>query len=112
MSSAIVPNAYGSVHVKKDFNNNYAVKLEINDLTELDKLNIINYFYIVWIETGNGNAVNLGQLKKSFGLLLPQQITSFETVTSRKPTKVFITAEKGLNYRNPGLNLVLSTRNF
>jgi hypothetical protein len=55
---------------------------------------------------------NIGQIKSSTGILSRQLKASFESVSSFKPTKLFITAEDDPSTQSPGTQVVLSTDNF
>ena len=57
--------------------------------------------------TGQENAKNIGLLNSSNKLK-----ASFETVSSSKPIKIFITAEDDENVQYPGEQIVLSTGAF
>ncbi len=54
----------------------------------------------------------MGQINSSTGFLSSKLKASFETVSSFKPTRVFITAEDDGNIQIPGMYVVLTTNNF
>jgi hypothetical protein len=112
LNSSIVPGAKGYVKVKKDKNKNYLVKVEVSDLAKIERVNSSKTTYVVWMETDEGHAENMGQLKSSTGFLSKRHNASLETVSPFKPVKVFITTENGTNVRYPGEQEVLSTENF
>ncbi len=62
--------------------------------------------YVVWIVTDRGIARNIGQIVSSRNLN-----ANFETVSSFRPVKIFLTAEDDESVQNPGL-VVLSTDKF
>lgn len=112
LNSSVVPAAKGWVKVKQDNNKNYVIKVEIEDLAEVERLQSSKQTYVVWMETDRGNTENLGQLKSSKSFLSKQKTASLETVSSFKPGKIFITAEEGINIHYPGNQIILTTDNF
>ncbi|WP_319478821.1 hypothetical protein [uncultured Draconibacterium sp.] len=112
LSSTVVPGADGYVKVKKDKNKNYIVKIEVSDLAEVERVQPTKTTYVVWMETDEGNAENLGQLKSSTSFLSKRHTASLETASSFKPVKVFITTENGTNVQYPGRQVVLTTEDF
>jgi hypothetical protein len=107
LTSSVVPAAEGEVSVKKDKNENYAVKLEINNLAEVSRLQPPKQHYVVWMETDRGMTRNIGMITSSNRLKV-----SFETVSTLKPTRIFITAEEDGNVQYPGSMVVLTTENL
>ena len=113
MTSSVVPAAKGYVKVKQDKNNkNYVIKVEISALADIERLQTSNVSYVVWMETDQGNTENLGQLNSSSGFLSKQMKASLETVSSYKPSIVFITAEENTNAQYPSDKKILSTDRF
>lgn len=110
--SIVVPAASGSVKVTTDSNKNYLIKIKISDLAEVTKLQPSKKVYVVWMITDESITKNIGQIKSDTGFLNSKLRASFETVTSFKPSKVFITAEDDGNTKNPGTQMVLSTKQF
>ncbi len=112
INSSVVPAAKGYVRVKTDNNKNYIIKVEVSDLAEVERVESTKTTYVVWMETDEGNAENLGQLKSSTSFLSRRHTASLETATSYKPVKIFITTENGTNVQYPGRQVVLTTANF
>jgi hypothetical protein len=112
LSSTIVPGADGYVKIKKDNNQNYTIKVEVSDLAEVERVQASKTTYVVWMETDEGNAENLGQLNSSTSFLSKRHSASLETVSSYKPVKIFVTTEEGVNTQYPGPQSVLTTKNF
>ena len=110
-SSSVVPAAEGTVKVTKDNNSNYVIRLELSNLAEAKKLQPAKQTYVVWMDTDQERAKNLGQINSSSSLLSKRLKASFETVSSVKPTKLFITAEDDATVQYPGM-IVLTTNNF
>ncbi|MBK8139890.1 MAG: hypothetical protein IPK57_01960 [Chitinophagaceae bacterium] len=110
-SSSVVPAAEGTVKVTKDNNSNYAIHLQLSNLAEPEKLTPAMKTYVVWMETAQENAKNIGQINSSTSLLSKRLKASFETVSPVKPTKIFITAEDNATVLYPG-TVVLTTDNF
>jgi hypothetical protein len=111
LTSNIVPAARGSVAVKDDKNNNYVIKVKIANLAEAERLQQSGTTYVVWMETEENTVRNLGAMKSSTGFMSKQLAASFESVTSMKPTKIFITAESNAAIQYPSAAL-LSTDRF
>ncbi len=111
-TSSVVPAAKGSVKVTKDKNKNYKIKISLSNLAEPSRLQPSKNAYVVWMETDNNNTKNIGQINSSTGFLSSKLKASFETVSSFKPVKIFITAEDDANIQYPGMQVVLSTNNF
>lgn len=107
-----MPGAEGYVKVKKDNNKNYIIEVEVTDLAEVGKVHATNNSYVLWMETDQGNAENLGQLKSSTSFFSKRHSASLETASSYKPIKFFITTEEGINVQYPGDQIVLTTEKF
>jgi hypothetical protein len=111
-NSSVVPAARGKVTVDKDNNKNYVIKIKINDLAEVDRLQPSRRVYVVWMETDESQVKNIGQIKSDTKFISSKLKASFETVTAFKPTKIFITAEDNSDTQYPGSQLVLETNRF
>ena len=111
-TSSIVPAAEGSVKVKKDNNNNYAIKVDVKHLAEPKRLQQPKEVYVVWIETPQNGVQNIGQLKTSSGLLSRTLKASLETTSPFKPNRIFITAEDQSNIQYPSSYVILNTNSF
>ncbi len=112
INSTVVPGADGYIKVRQDKNKNYIFKVKVSDLAEVERVQSSQTTYVVWMETDEGNAENLGQLKSSRSFFSKQKTASLETVSPYKPVKVFITTEEGVNTQYPGRQVVLTTENF
>ena len=112
LSSAVLPAAEGTVKVKKDNNKNYAIKVEVKNLAEPDRLQPAKNVYVVWIETSDNGIKNIGQIKTSTAFLSSKLRAAFETVSSFNPVKLFITAENNPAIQYPEGQTILSTSNF
>jgi hypothetical protein len=111
-NSTVVPGAGGFVKVKKDNNNNYAIKIELSNLADPNRLEPMKKAYVVWMETNGEVTKNIGRINSSTNLLSKRMTADFETVSSIKPTRIFITAEDDAAIQYPGNQLILSTNNF
>ena len=111
-NSSVVPAARGTVKVKKDNNNNYDIKIDVDNLSEPERLQPSKKTYVVWMDTDNNVTKNIGQINSSSGFLTSKLKASFVTVSSVKPHKIFITAEDDGNIQAPGDQLVLTTNSF
>jgi len=107
LTSTVVPAAEGKVSVKSDKNNNYFIQIEITNLADVNRLQPPKNSYVVWMETDRGQARNIGGIVSSNNLK-----ASFQTVSSFKPTRIFITAEENESTQYPGPMVVLTTNRF
>ena len=112
LTSPVVPAARGDVTVKSDKNKNYVIHVQLSGLAEVERLQPSKNAYVVWMETDRNVTKNLGQITSSSGTFSQNLKASFETVSSEKPTKIFITAENDPSIQYPGTQVVLSTDRF
>ena len=104
-TSSVIPAARGQVALKKDKNNNYQVQMTLSYLAEPERLSPAKNTYVVWVVSEeNEIPVNLGQIIGTSKLKV-----KFETITSSKPKKIFITAENDASTQYPGNMVVLQT---
>jgi hypothetical protein len=107
-NSNIIPAARGYVKVKKDKNENYNIKLELSYLAEPDRLSPPKKCYIVWLSSNdNPIPLNIGQIVGSSKLRV-----KFESVSSSKPKRIFVTAEDDVTTQYPSQYIVLETNKF
>lgn len=111
-TSSVVPAAQGDVKIKKDKNNNYIIKIEITNLAEVSRLEPARKTYVVWLVSDQNETRNVGMISSSSGTFSNKLKASFETVTSYKPTKIFITAEDDETITYPSTQVVLATEKF
>ena len=109
LNSAVAPAARGDVKIKKDGNNNYNIKIQLLDLAESNRLQPPKNTYVVWLESDNSYVKNIGQIKSGINFLAKKLKASFETVSTVKPTRIFITAEDDGSVQYPGTVVVLTT---
>lgn len=111
-TSQVVPAARGNVSINKDNNKNYGVKIKINNLAEAKRLEPSKNVYVVWMETEQSLAKNIGRINSDSNFMSSKLKASFETVTAAKPSKIFITAEDDADAQYPGGQIVLETNGF
>jgi hypothetical protein len=112
LTSSVVPAARGNAKINKNSNNNYVVKLQISGLAEVERLQPSKQTYIVWMVTDQEMIKNMGQMKSSSGFLSKKLTAKFETASSFKPVKIFITAENDPGSQYPEGENVLTTDRF
>jgi hypothetical protein len=112
LTSSVVPAARGYVKVSNDKNKNYVIQIHLLDLAEVQRLQPSKKTYIIWLNTEQDVSKNIGQLRSSTGNMSRQLKATFETVSSFKPTKIFITAEDDPSVQYPATQVVLSTDTF
>lgn len=111
-TSPIVPAARGTVTVKKDNNENYRIHISLSNLAEPDRLQPAKKTYVVWMETKENMTKNIGQINTSGSLLSSKLRSSFETVSTDRPNKIFITAENDEMVQYPGNFVIMTTKSF
>jgi hypothetical protein len=107
LTSSVVPAAKGYVKVNTDKNNNYVIEMQVSNLAGVERLQPAKQTYVVWMVTDQNITKNIGRVTSSKNLK-----AYFETVSSFKPVKIFITAEGDENVQSPGDQVVLSTDSF
>lgn len=112
LTSSVVPAARGYAIVKRDNNKNYFIELHLSNLAEVERLQTLKLTYVVWMVTDQDETKNIGQINSSKGFFTKKLKASFETVSSFKPTKIFITAENDPTIQYPAASVVLSTDKF
>ncbi len=107
-TSAVVPAARGEVAFKMDKNKNFEIHLELSYLAEPERLQPAKKAYVVWmVPEGSDTPINLGRVIVTSKLKI-----AFETVSSSKPKRIFITAEDDASTQTPGSMMVLETSTF
>lgn len=109
LSSSVVPAAEGTVTIKKDGNKNNVIKIKINNLADSQRLTPPKNVYLVWLVSENNSTKNIGQIISSSPALTSKLKATFETVSSIRPTKIFITAENEASIQYPSSEVVLTT---
>lgn len=109
LQSAVVPAAEGTVTIKDDGNKNYVIKVQITNLADSQSLLPPKNVYVIWMVTNDNITKNMGQIISSSNALSSKLKASFETVSSFRPTKIFITAENEANVQYPMSEVVLTT---
>ncbi|MBN2807111.1 MAG: hypothetical protein JXR22_10675 [Prolixibacteraceae bacterium] len=109
LSSAVVPAAQGTVTIKEDGNKNYFIKIQTKNLADSQKLTPPKNVYVVWLVTDNNSTKNIGQIISTSGSMSTKLKSSFETVSSFRPNKIFITAENEADISYPYSEVVLTT---
>ena len=111
-TSSVVPAARGNVKVKKDGNDNYLIKVDISNLAEVKRLQPPKEAYVIWLVSDEDVTKNIGQINSSSSMISSKLKASFQTVSSTKPHRIFITAEDNGATTFPGGMVILSTDNF
>ena len=107
LKSTVIPAAEGYVKVNTDENNNYVIKIHLKNLAEIDRLQPPKKSYVIWMITDQEMAKNIGRISATSHLN-----ATFETVSSYKPIKIFISAEEREGAEYPGETIVLTTEEF
>ena len=106
-TSQVLPAADAVVKIDKNDNNNYELKLEVENMAQPDRLNPPRKKYVVWMVSERNGTINMGNLKINRKLN-----GSIEAVTPFKPICFFITAEEEQDVDSPSTQVVLNSENF
>lgn len=112
LSSSVVPAAKGAVKVTKDGNNNYKIKVQISNLAESTQLTPPKAAYVIWLVSDNKTTKNIGQIVSESGFMRKNLKAGFETISSFKPSKIFLTAEDDASVQYPFSEVVMTTGDF
>ena len=96
--------------MKKDNNSNYVLNLEVKNLAEPKSLTPPHEAYVVWMEDGRNAVKKLGQLSPGSGMLSKSLKASLSATSVTEPTRVFITAEEGVDRQVPEGQIILTTK--
>jgi hypothetical protein len=107
-----VPAARGFVKINTDGNKNYTIKLKLENLAEVERLLENKKTYVVWVQTRDIAAINIGQIQSSTSTFSNALKADFITVSAMKPNRVFISAEEKGSVSFPGNLIVLTTDSF
>lgn len=110
--SSVVPAAEGVVSVRQDKNDNYLINVNISNLADPMNLPQSRNTYVVWMEGEDNETKNIGQIKSSNSFMSKSLKGSFETVSSVKPKKIFLTAENDPSVQYPDNTDVILTTNY
>jgi hypothetical protein len=112
LSSSVVPAARGYIKVKRDDNKNYVIQVKVSNLAEVNRLQPSKHAYVIWMITDQEITKNIGQLNSATTPLSTKLKASYETSSSSKPIKIFITAEDDAGTQSPSEQVILTTDRF
>src|SRR6478736_4869878 len=110
--SSVVPSASGHVNIDKDKNQNYHIMISLVNFAEVERLKTGKTTYVVWMIANQDEPKNIGQLISGKNLFAKKSKASFETISTEKPRKIFITAENDGKTESPQSTVVITTGNF
>lgn len=108
-TSSVIPAARGYVNVKQDRDQNYIIQVKLDYLSEADRLDPPKKTYVIWMESSKNATKNIGQINSSTGFMSNNLKADFETSSSYKPERIYITAEDDGTVSYPGPVIVLTT---
>lgn len=108
-TSSIIPAARGYVNVKQDRDQNYIIQVKLDYLSEAERLDPPKKTYVIWMESNNNATRNIGQINSSTGFMSSNLNADFQTTSSYKPDRIYITAEDDGTVSYPGPIIVLTT---
>ena len=107
-NSSVVPAAEGSIRMSHDNNQNGTLNVYVKHLAPPERLTPAKRVYVVWVQSAINGTKNVGQIEVSASSLEGY----LKTVTAYKVKRVFITGEDNANVLSPGMEPVLTTRDF
>lgn len=107
LTSSVAPAATGYIKIKKDSNKNYRIKVTVDNLALIERIQPTQQTYVVWMVNDRNETINIGRIISSKNLSGYMQ-----TVSSSRPIKIFITAEVDESVYYPGELMILTTDNF
>ncbi len=110
--SPLVPSARGYAKVEKSGMKIFNINIRITGLPEVNRLQPPRRAYVVWMVSDQFITKNLGQLHASRADFRGKLKTSFESTSSIRPAKIFITAEDDPSLDRPGTQVVMATNKF
>ena len=111
-TSSVIPAARGYVNVKQDRDQNFIIEVKLDYLSEADRLDPPKKTYVIWMESSNNATKNIGQINSSTGFMSNNLKADFQTSSSYKPARIYITAEDDGTVSYPGPVTVLTTGNL
>lgn len=96
--------------VKKDKNKNYGLTITVENLAKPRDLSPPRDVYIVWMQADRSELAKLGRIIVSSGTFSSTLKGELKTTSAFEPNRVFITAERDADVRNPIGETVLTTR--
>ncbi len=108
-TSSVIPAARGYVNVKQDRDQNYIIQVKLDYLSEADRLDPPKKTYVIWMESSKNATKNIGQINSSTGFMSNNLKADFQTSSSYKPDRIYITAEDDGTVSYPGPVIVLTT---
>jgi hypothetical protein len=111
-TSSIIPAARGYVKVKQDRDQNYLIQVKLDYLSEAERLDPPKKTYVIWMESSKNATRNIGQINSSTGFMSNNLKADFQTTSSYKPERIYITAEDDGTVTYPGPIIVLTTGNI
>jgi len=112
LSSPIVPAAEGYVKINRDKNKNYVIKVNTYNMAYPGRLVSAKLTYVIWLVTEEGVAKYIGQIKSGKAFMSKSMRASFQTVSTFKPTKIFLTTEDDPSTQYPSAQVVILTDTF
>ena len=100
----MTPAAEATARVSRDANDNTKLKLHVEHLALPKRLSTPRAFYVVWAQTPQGRAMNLGRL-----MVKTDKTGSFTSVIPLEQFRLLITAEDEVDAVVPSEQIVLST---
>ncbi|MCC5929897.1 MAG: hypothetical protein JJU28_11675 [Cyclobacteriaceae bacterium] len=91
---------------------NYETIVQVRNLAPPERLSPPRKVYVVWMDTEQSRTNHVGQLRTKSKMFSRSYNAELKTVSSRKPTRVFVTAEDVAEIQYPGSQVVLDTQNF
>lgn len=100
------------MQIKRNAEGNFIIQLVIVNLEPVKLMKPVKEGYVVWMVNPDNTISHIGTIEGANTWNTKKDVTKFESVSTVKPNKVFITAETDLKTQKPGKQVVWSTGNF
>ncbi|HET8886129.1 MAG TPA: hypothetical protein VFM70_07240 [Salinimicrobium sp.] len=105
--STKMPGAKVVVTIDQNRSDNYEIYVDVDNIIKAEKLSPPRETYIVWMISTEHGTINMGNLWVD-----DKNQAKLYTVSSHRPTRIFITAEKSRFAESPSTEIVLSSEDF
>ena len=94
LPSSQMPTAQGHVKIRKDYNSDYGVSLNVMNLTSAEMLSPAKTNYVLWAESADVRPESMGKFQSYKRILSRSSKGKLESIVSTEPIRFFITGRR------------------